>query len=41
MSKELQERADKVMKELKEMLIPLSNEINSMKYKEDDNSSEK
>ena len=31
MSKELQDRADTIMKELKEALIPLKEEIKSMK----------
>lgn len=31
MSKELQDKADKMIKELKEALIPIKEEINSMK----------
>ncbi len=33
MSKELQEKADKVIKELKEALIPIKSEINSIQKK--------
>lgn len=35
MSKELRDRADVIMKELREMLVPLSKEINSIKEKEE------
>lgn len=31
MSRELQERADKIMKELKEALIPIKEELNRLK----------
>jgi len=40
MSRELREKADVIMKELKEILLPLSNEIMRMKHKEQNDSNE-
>lgn len=40
MSRELREKADIVIKELKEILMPLSDEISRMKCREQDDSKE-